>query len=60
VLASLYSIKYAYLLNLQTTTRILLNYTLVKDSCERGSLIIKSRLMDDYIIIGTGRGFKSL
>jgi hypothetical protein len=60
VLASLYSIKYTYLLSLQTTTKILLKSTLVKGSCKRGSLTIKFRLMDDYIVIGTGRGFKSL
>jgi len=60
VLASLYSIKYIYLLSLQTTTKILLKSTLIKGSCERGSLMIKSRLMDNYIVVDTSRGFKSL
>jgi hypothetical protein len=60
MLASLYSIKYKYLLNLQITTKILLNNTLVKGSYKRGSLIIMSRLIDNHIVIGTSRGFKSL
>ena len=58
--ASLYNIKYAYLVSLQTTTKILLKNTLVKGSYKRGSLTIKSRLMDNHIVIGTSRGFKSL
>ena len=58
--ASLYKIKYMYLLSLQTTTKILLKSTLVKGFCKKGSLIIKSRLIDNYIVIGTSRGFKSL
>ena len=60
MLASLYSIKYAYLLSLQTTTKILLKSTLVKNSCKKGSLMIKSRLIDDYIVVDTSRGFRNL
>jgi hypothetical protein len=48
------------LLSLQTTTKILLKNTLVKGFYKKGSLTIKSRLIDNYIIIGTGRDFKSL
>jgi hypothetical protein len=39
---------------------MLLKSTLVKGFYKRGSLIIKSKLMDNYIVIGTSRGFKSL
>jgi hypothetical protein len=60
MLASLYSIKYIYLLSLQTTTKILLKSTLVKGFYKKGSLIIKSRLIDNHIVIGINRGFKSL
>jgi len=60
MLAFLYSIKYIYLLSLQITTKILLKSTLVKGSYKKSSLIIKSRLIDNYIVIGTSRGFKSL
>jgi hypothetical protein len=60
MLASLYSIKYIYLLSLQTTTKILLKSTLVKGLYKKGSLTIKSRLINNYIAVGTNRGFKSL
>jgi hypothetical protein len=39
---------------------MLLYSILVKGSCKKDSLIIKSRLIDDYIVIGTSRGFNSL
>jgi hypothetical protein len=38
----------------------LLYSTLVKGFYKKGSLTIKSRLIDNYIVIGIGRGFNSL
>ena len=38
----------------------LLKSTLVKGFYKRGNLIIKSRLVDNYIVVNTSRGFKSL
>jgi hypothetical protein len=39
---------------------MLLYSILVKGFYKKGSLIIKSRLMDNYIVIGISRGFNSL
>ena len=48
--ASLYSIKYAYLVKVSLITNILSNSTPVRGSLDFGSLIMKSSVTVDYTL----------
>ena len=47
-------------MNLSIMTRMLLYIVLVRGSCDRGSLVIKSREIKCYSLSGIGKGFNFL